>query len=253
MSRLLGKTALVTGGTSGIGRQTCVQFAQEGANVLFTGRDIERGAETLEAVKAVGGEGRFEQHDVTSESDWQRIIQLAEQHFGQLDVLVNNAGIFSYGPIEAVTPEDFDWMWKVNVEGVFLGLKYGLELMRKNPNKGSIVNISSLSGLVGHADVVSYCTTKAASIMMTQSAALEAAPHVRVNALAPGPVWNELLEREHAGQDLDAMKEYYKEDQPLKFLGDSSDVTNGVVYLASDESRYVTGSILKIDAGRGAD
>lgn len=253
MSRLAGKTALITGGTSGIGRDTCVRFAKEGASVLFTGRDVERGQETLQAIEAAGGSGRFEPHDVTSEDDWKRVIKVAEERFGHLDVLVNNAGIFSYGPIENVTPEDFDWMWKVNVEGVFLGLKYGLELMRKNERQGAIVNISSLSGLVGHADVMAYCSTKAASIMMTRSAALEAAPQVRINALAPGPVWNELLEREHAGQDLDAMKEYYREDQPLKFLGDSSDVTNGVVYLASDEAAQVTGMILKIDAGRGAD
>jgi len=253
MGRLAGKTALITGGTSGIGRDTCVRFIREGANVLFTGRDVARGEETLQAIEAAGGSGRFEVHDVTSEEDWKKVMAVAEQHFDQLDVLVNNAGIFSYGPIETVSPEDFEWMWKVNAEGVFLGLKYGLELMRKSPRQGAIVNISSLSGLVGHADVMAYCTTKAASIMMTRSAAIEAAPKVRVNALAPGPVWNELLEREHAGQDMDAMQEYYREDQPLKFLGDSSDVSNGVVYLASDESRHVTGSILRIDAGRGAD
>ncbi len=253
MARLEGKTALVTGGTSGIGRETSVRFAREGAKVLLTGRGKERGLETVAAVEAVGGTAWYEPHDVTSEADWKRVIDKAGECFDNLDILVNNAGIFTYGPIEDTTADDFDWMWKVNSEGVFLGLKYGLEMMRRNPNKGAIVNISSLSGLVGHADVMAYCTTKAASIMMTKVAAMEAAPHVRVNALAPGPVWNELLEREHAGQDLEAMKEYYRNDQPLKFLGDSSDVANGVVYLASDESRYVTGSILRIDAGRGAD
>lgn len=253
MARLAGKTALITGGTSGIGRDACLRFAREGASVLFTGRDKARGQETLQQLRDLGGSGRFESQDVTSEADWQRVIELAEQHFGQLDVLVNNAGVFSYGPIEATSPDDFDWMWKVNAEGTFLGLKYGLELMRNNPNRASIVNISSLSGLIGHADVMAYCTTKAASIMMTRTAAIEAAPAVRVNALAPGPVWNELLERAHAQDDLEASKNHYQEDQPLKLLGSSEDVTNGIVYLASDESSFVTGTILRIDAGRGAD
>ncbi|MFK8021937.1 MAG: SDR family NAD(P)-dependent oxidoreductase [Pseudomonadales bacterium] len=253
MARLSGKTALITGGTSGIGRNATLRFVREGARVLFTGRDKARADETLAEIEELGGEGYFEPHDVTSEADWQRVIAAAESHLGSLDVLVNNAGIFSYGPIEDTTPEDFQKMWSVNVDGVFLGIKYGLSLMKKNPRKGSIVNISSLSGMVGHADVVSYCTTKAASIMMTRTAAMEAAPHVRVNALAPGPVWNELLEREHAGQDAEETKEYYKESQPLKLLGESADVTNGIVYLASEESRFVTGSILRIDAGRGAD
>ena len=251
--RLQNKLALITGGTSGIGRDAALRFAKEGAQVIFTGRNRERAQGTLEDIEAAGGKAWFYEHDVTSEASWQDVTRQVAEAFGKLDVLVNNAGIFLYGPIEDTPLEDFQVMWQTNVDSVFLGMKYCLPLLRASEGTASVINISSLSGMVGHPDCVSYCSSKSASLMLTRVMAMEAAPKVRVNALAPGPVWNELLERAHEGQDAEEMKTYYRESQPLKLMGESADVTGGLVFLASQESRYVNGSLFRIDAGRGAD
>jgi NAD(P)-dependent dehydrogenase (short-subunit alcohol dehydrogenase family) len=251
--RLQDKLALITGGTSGIGRDAALRFAKEGAEVIFTGRNKERANSTLQEIEALGGKASFYEHDVTSEASWQDVTRQVAEAFGKLDVLVNNAGIFLYGPIEDTPLEDFQVMWQTNVDSVFLGMKYCLPLLRASEGTASVINISSLSGMVGHPDCVSYCSSKSASLMLTRVMAMEAAPKVRVNALAPGPVWNELLERAHEGQDAEEMKTYYRESQPLKLMGESADVTGGLVFLASQESRYVNGSLFRIDAGRGAD
>jgi NAD(P)-dependent dehydrogenase (short-subunit alcohol dehydrogenase family) len=251
--RLQDKLALITGGTSGIGRDAALRFAKEGAQVIFTGRNKERANSTLQEIEALGGKASFYEHDVTSEASWQDVTRQVAEAFGKLDVLVNNAGIFLYGPIEDTPLEDFQVMWQTNVDSVFLGMKYCLPLLRASEGTASVINISSLSGMVGHPDCVSYCSSKSASLMLTRVMAMEAAPKVRVNALAPGPVWNELLERAHEGQDAEEMKTYYRESQPLKLMGESADVTGGLVFLASQESRYVNGSLFRIDAGRGAD
>jgi NAD(P)-dependent dehydrogenase (short-subunit alcohol dehydrogenase family) len=253
MGRLQGKTAIITGGTSGIGRDATIRFVKEGAKVLFTGRDEKRAAETLAMVKEAGGEAWFEAQDVSDEKDWLRVMEVAASKFETLDILVNCAGMFFIKTIEETTISEMRSMWKANVDSVFLGTKLGIISMRDNPGGGSIVNISSLSALVGHPLCAAYCTTKAATVMLTKSAALDAAPWVRVNAILPGPVWNDLLERTHVNDDIDAMKQWYIDSSPLKLLGDSADVTHGIVYLASDEARNITGTALRIDAGRGAD
>lgn len=253
MKRLDNKTAIITGGTSGIGRCTVINFVKQGAKVLFTGRDQARAKETLALVEEFGGSAKFVPHDITCQQEWQKVINEAKRFFGELDICVNCAGVFSYGSIEDTSIDSFKEMWRINVDGTFLGIKNAMMAMATNPNGGSIVNVASLSGLIGHADVVSYCTSKAGVIMLSKVAALEAGPEIRVNAVAPGPVWNELLERAHVNDDADAMKEFYRTDQPLKVLGSSEDVVLGIVYLASDEARKVTGAVLRIDAGRGSD
>lgn len=248
-----GQAVFISGGTSGIGRDAALAFGRAGARVVVTGRSVERGEKVVGELQALGAEAFFISHDVTSEPSWVAAMAEARERYGSLDVLVNNAGIFTIGAIENTELADFQQLWRTNVDGVFLGMKYAMPLLREGSGCGAIVNISSLSGLVGHPDCVSYCTSKAASIMLTRVMALEAGPAVRVNALAPGPVWNELLERAHSGQDLEAMKDYYRQTQPLKFLGDSSDVTEGILFLASEDARYITGTAFRIDAGRGAD
>ena len=251
--RFKGKTAVVTGGTSGIGKETAVRLVKEGAEVLFTGRDESRAEQALQELEKLGGRAYFQQQDVTKTEDWLRVAEQVEKTFGHLDVLVNSAGVFTYGAIEDTTYEEFKNVWRSNVDSVLLGMKHLLPSLEQASGVASVVNVSSLSGVMGHPDCVCYCTSKAGSLMLTRVMALEAAPKVRVNAVAPGPVWNELLERAHAGQNKEEMQEYYRESQPMKFLGDSSDVANGILYLASDAARYVTGTIFRIDAGRGAD
>ena len=253
MRRLDNKTAIITGGTSGIGRSTVLNFVEQGAKVLFTGRDQLRADETLEMVRKLGGSAKFVKHDIADQDDWIKVMNEAKSYFGTLDICVNCAGVFTYGAIEDTSIESFKNMWRINVDGAFLGIKNAMAAMVDNPNGGAIVNVASLSGLVGHASVVSYCTSKAGVIMLSKVAAMEAGPKIRVNAVAPGPVWNELLERAHANDDIDAMKEFYRNDQPLKVLGSSQDVSMAIVYLASDEASKVTGTVLRIDAGRGSD
>jgi NAD(P)-dependent dehydrogenase (short-subunit alcohol dehydrogenase family) len=253
MTRLQDKTLLITGGTSGIGRDAVLRCLQEGARVIFTGRDVERAQQTIAAAGALGANAEFIVQDVTSEQDWSTVCESIENKYGHLDGLVNNAGVFAHSAIEDTSLDDFKWMWRINVDGIFLGIKHTTPLLQRATAQATIVNVCSLSGLMGHPDCVSYCTSKAAAIMLSKVAAVELAPKVRVNALAPGPVWNELLEKAHAAEDAEAMKEYYRTSQPLKRLGKSADVSDGIVYLASDEARYVNGAVLRIDAGRGAD
>ena len=173
--RFADKTVLVTGGTSGIGREASIAFAREGARVIFTGRDTARGEAVAAEIANVAGECLFFQHDVAAVQSWIDTLAIIKDRFGSLDVLVNNAGIFTHGPIENTSLEDFQAMWQTNVNSVFLGMKYAMPLLQAGSGKGAILNVSSLSGLVGHADVVSYCTTKAASIMLTRVMAMEAA------------------------------------------------------------------------------
>ena len=250
--RLAGKRAVVTGGTSGIGRDAVLRFVREGARVIFTGRNPEGAAATREALGEHQDRASYGAQDVGNETDWQALGKAVKSELGGLDVLVNNAGAFWVKFLQDMTLEDFKSMWRVNVDGTFLGIRYGAEWMADQAG-GSVVNVSSLSGLVTHPMCAGYCSTKAAIVMMSRAAALEFDSAPRVNVLTPGPVWNELLERTHGAENAEAMKQFYTDTSPLKVLGDSTDVTHGIVYLASDESRYVNGAVIRIDAGRGAD
>lgn len=250
-ARLEGRIALVTGGTAGIGRATAVRFAAEGAHCIVTGRNAAEAARTLELTAGAGRRGEFLAQDVTSEEDWARVVTDVIARHGRLDVLVNNAGSFFVKPLEATSLEDFRGLWTINVDAVFLGTREALRVMQRQ-RSGAIVNVSSLAGLVGLDQCVAYCASKAACVQFTRAAALEAAPHgVRVNVVAPGPVWTDMIARQYG--DTPETRAFFSEDQPLKRLGVPEDVADGILYLASDDARYVTGMALTIDAGRGAD
>lgn len=252
--RLSDKIAIITGATSGIGRATAVRFAEEGATVVATGRNAEQGRRTEEQIRAAGGEGLFLRHDVTTEASWNEVISETIKRFGRIDILVNNAGTFLVKPIGETTEEDWDFMWKTNVDGTFLGTKLCMQAMKRNEKGGAIVNMSSLMGLVGFENATAYCAAKGAVTHFTRAAAADGAaelPHVRVNVIHPGVIWTEMLVHEFG--EVDDIKNYMIEDTPLKRLGTPVDIANGVVYLASDAARYVTGASLTIDGGRGAD
>ncbi len=187
-------------------------------------------------VKEAGGQAGCVQQDATREADWQRVMESADNKFTQLDILINNARMFFLKFIEETTAEEFERMWRVNVDSVFLGMKYGIALMYKQGTCRSIINVASLSGLVGHESCSAYYAGKAAAVMLTRAAALDAVPDIRVHVPTPGPVWSELLMREHGDEQAEQMQEYYKESQPLKVLGVSEDVTNAIVFFASDEA-----------------
>ena len=258
--QLQGKVALVTGGASGIGRACAERLAREGALVVVTDVQDAMGAEAVAAIKAAGGQADYLHHDVTSEDAWVEAITQVKTRHGRLDILVNNAGIGLPGLVTEMSFADFKKQSAVNIDGVFLGLKHSIPLMRASGG-GSIINMSSVAGLKGSARMSSYCATKGAVRLMTKSVAMECAEAqdgIRVNSVHPGlietPIWDTIFGGGGPGSNaapqrsaaLDAMSQAAV---PLGFKGVPEDIAKGVLWLASEESRYVTGAELVIDGG----
>jgi len=258
MGRVDGKVALVTGGASGIGRACALALAREGAKVVVTDVQDHKGEELVGEIGAAGGRAIFIHHDTTDEQQWIDVVAAAERQFGRLDILVNNAGIaIVSASITQMSLADWRRQQGVNVEGVFLGIKHVLPLMRRGGHGGSIVNMSSVAGLKGSPNLAGYCATKGAVRLFTKAIALECAAAkdgVRVNSVHPGiietPIWLSIVGSGPSGAnappDLDAMSTIAV---PLGVKGVPDDIANGVVWLASEESRYVTGAELVIDGG----
>ncbi len=249
--RVAGKIALVTGAASGIGRACAEILAREGASVVLT--DVQASGEDVAAgiVKA-GGKARFVGHDVTSESEWKSIVAGIEKAEGRLDVLVNNAGIAVAGLIHELSLDQWRHQMAVNVDGVFLGVKTALPLMRKG-KAGSIVNISSIAGLRGAANLSAYCTSKGAVRLFTKSVAIECAAMqdgIRCNSVHPGlietPIWGQVVPGSNEPMDLDAAAALRV---PLRRKGWPEDIAKVVLFLASDDSGYMTGEEVVVDGG----
>ena len=259
--RVEGKVALVTGAASGIGRACAERLAAEGATVVLTDLQDEAGAEAVAAIKAAGGQASYLHQDVTDEDQWAHIISQVAAAHGRLDVLVNNAGIGLGGSVIEMSLGDFRKQMAVNVEGVFLGVKHAIPLMRKSGDGGSIINMSSVAGLKGAASLAGYCASKGAVRLFTKAVALECAgaqDKIRVNSVHPGiietPIWDTIIGTGGPGANaapersatLDAMASVAA---PLGHKGMPVDIAEGVLWLASAESRYVTGAELVIDGG----
>ncbi len=256
MGRVSGKVALVTGAASGIGRASAEILAREGAAVILT--DVQAiGEDVAASIRKSGGKARFVAHDVTSESEWKSIIAGIEKTEGRLDILVNNAGIAVAGLIHELSLEQWRHQMAVNVDGVFLGVKSSLPLMRKTPRRetggGSIINISSVAGLRGAANLSAYCTSKGAVRLFSKSVAIECAvmqDGIRSNSIHPGlietPIWGQVVPGTNEPLDLDAMSAMRV---PLKRKGVPADIGNVVLFLASDDSSYMTGEEVVVDGG----
>ena len=243
--RLEGKVALISGGARGMGAVEAVLFAEEGARVVI-GDVLEDEGRTV-ADSIPDGNAAFIRLDVTSEDDWQAAVALAVQRYGKLDVLVNNAGVGATSMIEETTVAEWDRVMDINAKGVFLGTKYAIPEMRR-AGGGSIINISSQLGLVG-MDVSSpqYQASKGAVRLFTKSTAIQyAAEGIRANSVHPGPIVTPMTEGRRADP---AVSELMVSRIPLGRYGESIEVAYGVLYLASDESSFVTGSELVIDGG----
>ena len=257
-ARVDGKVALVTGAASGIGRACAERLAAEGATVVLT--DVQDGAAAADAIRAAGGRAEFLMQDVTREEAWVEVIAAIKARHGRLDILVNNAGIAVGGSILEMSLADFQKQTAVNVDGVFLGCKHAIPLMREGAGGGSIVNMSSVAGLKGSAILAGYCATKGAVRLFTKSVAMECADArdgIRVNSVHPGiietPIWDSIMTGQ-LGTNLGparsgAIETMAESAVPLAVKGLPEDVANGVLWLASDESRYVTGAELVIDGG----
>ncbi len=252
--RVHDKVALVTGGANGIGLACAQILAQEGALVLIGDVDGSAAAWRADSIRAAGKVAAALALDVTDPNSWAHAVAEIEQQFGRLDILINNAGIAIGGQsIAEFSLETWRLQHAVNVEGVFLGVKYALPLMRRNGG-GSIVNMSSIAGLVGSAGMACYSATKGAVRLFTKSVALECATRrdgVRVNSVHPGLIetslWDGILAS--AGTKLAGLEQAAQAVVPLGTVGTPEDVAWGVLFLASDESRYITGSELVIDGG----
>ena len=242
--RLEGKVALISGGARGMGAEEALLFAREGARVVIAdvldeGRDI--------AAQIGGGQAIFARLDVTNEGDWQRAVSLAEEVYKRLDILVNNAGVSAVGGIEDTTEEEWDRVMAVNAKGVFLGTKYAIPAMQR-AGGGSIINISSQLGIVAMSESSpQYIASKGAVRLLTKSTAIQyAADGIRCNSVHPGPIVTPMTEGRRSDP---AVRELMTSRIPLGRYGEAIDVAYGVLYLASDEASFVTGSELVIDGG----
>ncbi len=243
--RLDGKVALISGGARGQGAAEAGLFAREGASVVIGDILVAEGQRTASDIVDAGGRATFVELDVTKELDWQRAVKTAVDTYGKLDVLVNNAGILRIEGVEATSLELWDTVVGINQTGVWLGMKAVIAAMRE-VGGGSIVNISSTAGIVGFGEAVAYQATKGAVRTMTKSAATEyAKEHIRVNSVHPGVTDTDMIRSIFPAEATQGIIDVH----PLGRLGTVEDIAFGVLYLASDESSWVTGAELVIDGG----
>ena len=245
--RLDGKVALISGGSRGMGAFEAELFVQEGAKVVICDVRDDEGDALAKKIVDRGGEAAFVHLDVTSESDWAAAVRETVERYGKLDVLVNNAGVSARGSIEETSPDDWDRVMDINAKGVFLGTRSAIPEMRK-AGGGSIINISSQLGLVGMGESSpQYQASKGAVRIFSKSAAIQYAHEgIRVNSVHPGPIITPMTE---ARRSDEVVRQRMISRIPLGRYGESEDVAYGVLYLASDESSFVTGSELVIDGG----
>jgi NAD(P)-dependent dehydrogenase (short-subunit alcohol dehydrogenase family) len=246
--------ALVTGATSGIGREGAVWLARDGFHVVAGGRNAERGAAVVAAIEAEGGSAGFAAFDITSEADWARVTDAIAAQHGRLDALVNCGGAFFSKPLLETSLAEFRGLWETDVESVVLGTKYGLRTMGATRSAGSIVNVSSLAGLIGLEDCAAYCAAKAAVTHFSRIAAVEGGsfdPPIRVNSLNPGVIYTEMITGAYG--DNEGVKAFVKDGNALDMLGEARHIAAAIRFLASGRSRMVTGTAHVVDGGRGSD
>ena len=267
MGSIDGRVAFVTGAASGIGRAAAIALAREGARVMVTDIDAPGGRETAAMITGSGGIAQFRGQDVTEEDRWAELATRTLDLFGRLDILVNNAGIGIGVPITDMTLDQWNRQLAINMTGVFLGMKHAIPAMRTAKPEGvyrggSIINISSVAGLVGSAGLSGYCATKGGVRLFTKAVAMECAAAqdgIRVNSVHPGiidtPIWGKIDADGLISAAIPPGSNAAIPDivavggTPLGFAGRPEDIADGIVFLASDASRYMTGSELVIDGG----
>ena len=244
--RLEGKVALISGGARGMGAVEAKLFAVEGAKVVIGDVLEAEGKETEAEINESGGECIFIRLDVTASSDWQAAVDLAVQRFGGLHILVNNAGISNRATLEDTSDEAWDRMLDINAKGVFLGTRHAIPAMRSSGG-GSIINISSIYGLIGSRTSAAYHASKGAVRLLTKATAIQhASENIRCNSVHPGFIQTPMTEASFSDEEH---RERLIANTPIGRLGVPEDIAKGVLYLASDESSYVTGAELVIDGG----
>jgi len=251
MDRLKDKVAIVTGAALGLGRAIATRMAQEGAAVALLDLQDDVGRDLAGDLSARGGKARYWRCDVSQEAEVERVIDAVVAAFGRLDILVNNAGVAGANkPTHELTEAEWDFVQSVNVKGVFFATKHAIPHLRR-AGGGSIINLSSIYGLVGAGDVPAYHASKGAVRLMSKNDALIYAPDkIRVNSIHPGFIWTPMVNGFLQGQgDVAQGREQLAALHPLGHIGEADDIAWGAVYLASDEAKFVTGSELVIDGG----
>jgi NAD(P)-dependent dehydrogenase (short-subunit alcohol dehydrogenase family) len=252
MSRVGGKTAIVTGSALGIGKATAVLLAYEGAKVAVTDVLDDEGGALAEEIRDSGGEASFWHLDVTEEDEVRTVFADIRERMGGIDVLVNNAGISGVNkPTHEITEDEWNKVMLVNVKGVFLCTKHAIPVM-KSAGGGSIVNLSSIYGIISAPDIPPYHASKGAVRLMTKTdALLYAEDDIRVNSVHPGYIWTPLVEKmgEESEEGVEEFRKKLDNLHPIGHVGRPEDIAYGILYLASDESKFVTGSELVIDGG----
>ncbi|AGC42197.1 2,5-dichloro-2,5-cyclohexadiene-1,4-diol dehydrogenase [Myxococcus stipitatus DSM 14675] len=253
MKRVEGKVALITGAAGGLGSAAARMLAREGARVVVTDRASQE-AEGRAVAESLGdGQGLFLALDVTREEDWVRAMEATQERFGRLDVLVNNAGMGIPKDVESLSLEEWRLVHAVNLDGTFLGCKHGIRAMRQCGARGSIINVSSQAGLMGVPSLAAYASAKGAVRMFTKTVALHCAEKgygIRCNSIHPTFIETNMVKAllEASGAP-DRAREGMRRSIPLGSLGEPDDVAHGIVYLASDESKLMTGAELVLDGG----
>jgi NAD(P)-dependent dehydrogenase (short-subunit alcohol dehydrogenase family) len=248
--RLKGKIALITGGTSGIGSATAVRFAGEGAAIAITGRNQDSGQQVVDAIKSNGGEALFIQSDVRFAENCRRAVDQTLERFGRIDVLFNNAGVFHPRSVIECTEEEWDETIDSSLKGAFLMSKYVLPSMIENGG-GSIIHTSSGWGILGGDKAAAYCAAKGGLVVMAKAMAIDHGPDgVRVNCVCPGDVLTPMLHDDAAKRGM-SWDDYAQgaAGRPLGRIGKVEEIADAVLFLASDESSFITGESLVVDGG----
>jgi len=249
--RLKDKVAIITGAASGIGRATAILFAREGAKVTVVDIDAEKGQDTVDLIRKEGGEAVFVQADLTKSEDAKKAVQETVKAFGTVDILHNNAGIWRWGTVVDTSEEDWDKVIAVNLKSYFLMSKYAIPEMLK-AGGGCIINTASIGGLGGVENASAYAASKGGVVMLTKSMARDFGPrNIRVNCVCPGttetPMLHKIWVDEHG--NIERARQEYIKNRPLHRIGTPEDIAYAALYLASEESRFVTGITLIVDGG----